>query len=147
MAMIPMLRSEQPQDDRWAPEEGEDGGELRDSSHHGEKGAPGWWKAECESHARPSPHHPSGHGDMENEARGLLNVIVLVSHCLRIVVGTEDERRQWRAEIAAAAEQLERLRSAGTGQGVLAISDANDALLVGPAALPGRFLLTAASRT
>ena len=49
----------------------------------------------------------------EHEARGLLNLVGLLSHCLRNAVATQDERRQWRREVEEAAERLESLRRAG----------------------------------
>jgi hypothetical protein len=49
---------------------------------------------------------------VEHEARGLLNVIVLLSYSLRAGAVTAAERRQWWAEIGAAAGRLAQL-SAG----------------------------------
>ena len=49
----------------------------------------------------------------EHEARGLLNLVGLLSHCLRNAIATDDERRQWRREVEEAAERLESLRRAG----------------------------------
>jgi hypothetical protein len=49
----------------------------------------------------------------EHRARGLLNLVSLLSHCLRDAAATEDHRRQWRREIEEAARSLESLHRAG----------------------------------
>ena len=48
---------------------------------------------------------------LEHQARGLLNLIALVSRCLDD--GTEAERAAWRAQVAEASERLEMLYRAG----------------------------------
>jgi len=50
---------------------------------------------------------------VEHEVRSLLNLIGLVSHCLRVCEATENERAQWRREAERANQRLGRLRAAG----------------------------------
>ena len=50
---------------------------------------------------------------VEHEARGLLNAIGLLQHCLAGVVATEAERQGWTREINEARQQLERLYAEG----------------------------------
>ena len=51
----------------------------------------------------------------DHEARGLLNAVVFVAHCLRIGAGTRDERRMWLTELQGAAERLRELETPTLG--------------------------------
>ena len=50
---------------------------------------------------------------VEHEVRSLLNLVGLISHCLRTCDATEIERAQWRQEAERANARLARLRAAG----------------------------------
>ena len=77
-------------------------------------GPAGLWRR-CEHAATDDPCRlpAADRAAREHEARGLLNLVGLLSHCLRNAVGTDDERRQWRREVEEAAERLECFRRAG----------------------------------
>jgi hypothetical protein len=55
----------------------------------------------------------------EHEARGLINVIGLLSRCLDLGRGTEMERLSWVSQVEEAELQLERLYAAGLSRGFL----------------------------
>jgi hypothetical protein len=50
---------------------------------------------------------------MEHRARGLLNLIALLSRCLGSGSGSPGERGEWRTEIDEATERLEALYHSG----------------------------------
>ena len=58
--------------------------------------------------------------DREHRARGLLNLITLVSRCLRDDAATPDERRQWLEDLECANERLEALYRSGLSREFLA---------------------------
>lgn len=75
-----------------------------------------------EAAPRPVPHprRPAEAGmkrldRIEHEARGLLNLVTLLSRCLQggDGGGSADERQAWRTEVAEANERLEGLYAAG----------------------------------
>ena len=49
----------------------------------------------------------------EHEVRGLLNLVQLVSYCLRNCAATRLQRAQWRREVEWATRRLRRLHAAG----------------------------------
>ena len=50
---------------------------------------------------------------VEHEVRGLLNLVQLVSYCLRNCPATGGQRAQWRREVAWATRRLRRIHVAG----------------------------------
>jgi hypothetical protein len=65
---------------------------------------------------RVQPGHGGGRRggvDPEHQARGLLNLVALVSRLLRDGAATPDERRQWLEDLEGANERLEALYRAG----------------------------------
>ena len=50
---------------------------------------------------------------LEHKARGLLNLVAMVSRCLEDETATPAEREQWREEIRQAGEKLEALYRGG----------------------------------
>jgi hypothetical protein len=108
MSKTPGVLGEDAREVRW-----DDGGETNRRQHPRDARL-----VRAEQHAavwRAGPSH-----SVEHEARGLLNVIMLASHCLRRGTTTDEERRAWRDEIAGAVEQLERLHRQGTAGEFLA---------------------------
>ena len=65
-----------------------------------------------------------GGKDVEHEARGLLNLVALVSRCLADGAATPDERRQWLGELEKANERLEVLYRSGLSREFLSASPA-----------------------
>lgn len=61
----------------------------------------------------PSAVRPQDMDRMEHRARGLLNLIALLSRCLAGGSGSPAERGEWRNEIDEASERLEALYDAG----------------------------------
>lgn len=51
--------------------------------------------------------------DLEHQARGLLNLVAMVSRCLQDETATPGERRQWLDEVGHANERLEALYRSG----------------------------------
>ena len=62
--------------------------------------------------------------ELEHRARGLLNLIAMVSRCLQDGESTPDERRQWLEELGHANERLEALYSSGLSREFLSKSPA-----------------------
>ena len=49
----------------------------------------------------------------EHEARGLQNLVALLSHCLLKTVATDEEKRRWSCEVEEAKQRLGQLRVSG----------------------------------
>ena len=62
--------------------------------------------------------------DLEHRARGLLNLVAMVSRCLQDETATPDERREWLDEVAYANERLEALYRSGLSREFLTKSPA-----------------------
>ena len=59
---------------------------------------------------QPGPGRDRRRGDdLEHRARGLLNLVALVSRLLRDGAATPDERRQWLEDLECANERLDRM--------------------------------------
>ena len=65
---------------------------------------------------------------MEHEARGLLNLITLLSRCLRDAGGNAEHAR-WQAEVDEAKARLERLYEAGLSRTFLTDKPAKAAVV------------------
>lgn len=74
---------------------------------------------------QPGPGGERRRGDdLEHRARGLLNLVALVSRLLRDEAATADERRQWLEDLDCAKERLEALYRAGLSREFLSKSPA-----------------------
>src|SRR5688500_2894485 len=83
--------------------------------------APGRARAGDRVHARPGRRSSD---DLEHQARGLLNLVAMVSRCLQDETATPDERRQWLDEVGHANERLEALYRSGLSREFLTRSPA-----------------------
>lgn len=75
----------------------------------------GRYKAESNDmrFAPPATARSMGQEPTEHEARGLLNLVALLSHCLLKTGATDDEKFQWRREVNEAKHRLQQLQELG----------------------------------
>ena len=52
---------------------------------------------------------PPFHVTPEHQARELLNLVLLLERCLRLLKATDEERAEWQAELESAHQRLEEL--------------------------------------
>ena len=64
------------------------------------------------------PRRPSADA-LEHKARGLLNLVALLTRCAEVDGATDEDRREWRRQIDEANEVLEALYRAGLSRGFM----------------------------